>query len=117
MLNRKGQNVAEYSILIALVIAAAIAMQTYVKRGIQGRVADAVDHAPATDNIAGRPITFSTKQYEPYYLDSSADVASTRNLSENLGQRGQTARTGITERTTKAAGSYEESQWKGTTAR
>lgn len=38
---RKGQNIAEYAIVITLVIAAAIAMQTYVKRGIQGRVYDA----------------------------------------------------------------------------
>lgn len=66
MLNKKGQNTAEYAILIALVIGAAIAMQTYVKRGIQGRVKDeVVDMATQTSELG------TTKQYEPYYLDSS----------------------------------------------
>jgi len=51
MLKRKGQNIAEYSILIALVIAAAVAMQTYIRRGVQGRMADAVDHAPGVHPV------------------------------------------------------------------
>lgn len=117
MLNRKGQNIAEYSILIALVIAAAVAMQTYVKRGIQGRVADAVDHAPATDNIAGQPIQFNTKQYEPYYLDSAGDVVQSRDLAEANAARGQTDRTGISESSTRRTGAWEESQWQGEQAR
>lgn len=43
ILRKKGQNTAEYAILIGLVIAAVIAMQTYAKRGLQGRVYDASD--------------------------------------------------------------------------
>ncbi len=43
LINKKGQNTAEYAILIALVIAAAIGVQTYVKRGWQGRVKDESD--------------------------------------------------------------------------
>jgi len=117
MFNRKGQNIAEYSILIALVIAAAVAMQTYVKRGIQGRVADAVDNAPAADLGDAGTINFTTKQYEPYYLESQADVASTRNLNEAVGASGLTDRTNIDEKTTRAAGSYEKTKWESTTAR
>lgn len=117
MLNRKGQNTAEYAIVIALVIAAATAMQVYVRRAIQGRVADAVDHAPATDNVAGAAIQFTTKQYEPYYTDSSADVASHRNYQESLGARGETGHTGYDEGTTRRAGSYEAQRWGSETAR
>ena len=40
---KRGQSIAEYSILIALIIAAAIGIQTYVKRGIQGRMKDGSD--------------------------------------------------------------------------
>jgi hypothetical protein len=48
------------------VIAVAVAMQTYVKRGIQGRLHDEVtDLATQTSDLG------TTKQYEPYYLDSS----------------------------------------------
>jgi hypothetical protein len=64
---RKGQSTAEYAIVIGLVIAAAVAMQIYVKRGIQGKVRDAVD------------TTLAAKQYEPYYLES--DLTNTRKES------------------------------------
>ncbi len=117
MLNRKGQNIAEYSILVALVIAAAVAMQVYVKRGIQGRMADAVDHAPDTEEVAGEVIKFKTKQYEPYYLDSSETVGTTSSRTETLGARGQTTRSGISDVTTKEAASYEEEKWISDTAR
>jgi hypothetical protein len=70
MLNRKGQNIAEYSILIALVIAAAVAMQTYVKRGLQGRVRDAVDY---TGNNTTAGFSFTGNQYEPYYASSASN--------------------------------------------
>lgn len=60
--NKRAQSTAEYAILIGLVVAGAIAMQTYVKRGLQGGVKYAVDRA----GKAG-----GTGQYEPYYLESS----------------------------------------------
>jgi len=108
MLNRKGQNIAEYSILIALVIAAAVAMQTYVKRGLQGRIADAVDHAPEADLGDAGTINFTTKQYEPYYIDSSGTVVSDRSYTENLGARGEITRTDVSETTRREAGAYEK---------
>jgi hypothetical protein len=63
---KKGQSTAEYAILIALVIGAAMAMQTYMKRGLQGGIKFAVDKSVKDGG---------TKQYEPYYLESSYDVA------------------------------------------
>jgi uncharacterized protein (UPF0333 family) len=117
MFNRKGQNIAEYSILIALVIAAAVAMQVYVKRGIQGRVADAVDHAPAANLGDAGTISFATKQYEPYYQDNLANIDSTRTLSEDTTANAKIDRTAVIENTTKAAGSYEKATWVSETAR
>ena len=63
--NRKAQNTAEYAIIIALVVAAAVAMQTYLKRNMQGGVKYAVDKLPAVGS--GQ----SGGQYEPYYLESA----------------------------------------------
>ena len=63
--DRRGQNTAEYAILIGLVVAAAIGMQTYVKRSLQGGIKFAVDKV-ATEEGTG--------QYEPYYLKSSYDT-------------------------------------------
>jgi hypothetical protein len=38
---KKAQSTAEYAIVIGLVIASILGMQTYVKRGLQGRTHDA----------------------------------------------------------------------------
>lgn len=61
--NKKAQNTAEYAIVIALVVGAAIAMQTYVKRSMNTGVKFAVDKL--TNGNAG---------YEPYYLQSDANT-------------------------------------------
>ncbi len=67
MYNRKGQNTAEYAILIALIIGGAIAMQTYVKRGFQGGVKYGVDKLQRND------LDTPTAQYEPYYLQTKTN--------------------------------------------
>jgi uncharacterized protein (UPF0333 family) len=42
-LNRKGQSTLEYTVIIAVIVAAVIMMQSYVKRSVQGRVKDSAD--------------------------------------------------------------------------
>lgn len=75
--NKKAQSVAEYVIVLGLVVATVVAMQTYVKRGIQGRVRDAVDYV---DNAGGAGVvSFTGNQYEPYYLRS--DISSTQDTT------------------------------------
>lgn len=66
-----GQSTAEYAIVIGLVIAAALAMQVYVRRGIQGKMKDATDfNDPAASMMV-------TQQYEPNY-QTTTDMVSTR---------------------------------------
>jgi len=67
--NRKAQNTAEYALLIALVIAGVIAMQTYAQRSLQARMRDASMYMRSESNAMG-----NTDQYEPYYLKSDYDV-------------------------------------------
>ncbi len=62
----KGQSTAEYAILISLVVAAIIAMQTYAKRSLNARIRGAAHFM--TNQIGNRT------QYEPYYLQSSFNV-------------------------------------------
>jgi hypothetical protein len=111
MLKCKGQNIAEYSILIALVIAAAVAMQVFVKRGMQGRIADATDlKPPSTQLVEGAAnLVFTANQYEPYYLTSNADVASSRTLCEQVRGNISVNRSNIIESTNRVSGSYETS--------
>lgn len=63
MKNKKAQQTAEYALLISLVVAAIIAMQTYAQRTIQARIRDASQHLTNATNELG-----TTAQYEPYYL-------------------------------------------------
>ncbi|MDP3142571.1 MAG: hypothetical protein Q8N14_01305 [Candidatus Omnitrophota bacterium] len=70
----KGQSTAEYAILIGLVIAAAVAMQIYVKRGLQGRVHDATILMTKETSIScstTNDYIGNSHQYEPYYIKSS----------------------------------------------
>lgn len=72
---KKGQSTAEYAIVIGLVIAAAIAMQVYVKRSIQAKMKDATDYNDSSATM------LTTKQYEPFYQTSDA-MTSTRDANE-----------------------------------
>lgn len=70
--NKKAQNVAEYAILIALVVGAIIAIQTFAKRALQARVRDASQYMTDQTNFGQfTGDTYNTGQYEPYYLQSA----------------------------------------------
>ena len=69
-IKKTGQSTAEYAIVIGLVIAAAVAMQVYIKRGIQAKIKGAVDFSPAPGNSN---ITFTGAQFEPDYALSEMD--------------------------------------------
>lgn len=68
LFNKKGQSTAEYAIMIALVIGAALAMQIYVKRGMQGGLKFVTDKLKSSDTGTG--------QYEPYYQMSETTSTS-----------------------------------------
>ncbi len=76
MKNKKGQNTAEYALLIALVVAGIIAMQQYAQRALQARVRDASVYMKTQTNTIGVSV-----QYEPYYQQSNYDV--TRDTTES----------------------------------
>ena len=67
--NKKAQNTAEYAILISLVVAGIIAMQTYAQRALQARVRDASIYLRVQTNELGNAV-----QYEPYYLSTDYNV-------------------------------------------
>jgi hypothetical protein len=67
--NKKAQQTAEYALLISLVVAAVIAMQTYAQRTIQARIRDASGYLTTQTSDLGR-----TNQYEPYYLETNYNV-------------------------------------------
>ncbi len=82
--NKKAQNTAEYALLIALVVAGVIAMQTYAQRALQARVRDAsvyLANQTASVGIAGLG---NVQQYEPYYRKDVYTIARNSNEITNL---------------------------------
>ena len=77
--NRKGQNTAEYALLISLVVAAIIAMQTYAQRALQARIRDASLYMKNNTSGLG-----NTEQYEPYYLQTNYEVDRSTETKEQL---------------------------------
>ena len=67
--NKKAQNTAEFALLISLVIAGVIAMQTYAQRALQGRIRDAAAYLTNQTRNLG-----DTIQYSPYYLRTDYNV-------------------------------------------
>jgi len=87
--NARGQSTAEYAIVIGLVIAAVVAMQVYIKRGVQAKVKDAVDFKDADDNITDPKL-----QFEPGYTHYDK-MNATHDLTENttVSEGGKVVRT------------------------
>ena len=85
--NKKGQNTAEYALLISLVVAAIIAMQTYAQRALQARIREAsVYMVNGTQNPGGgQPGLGGMDQYEPYYLTTNYEITRDSNESQLLG--------------------------------
>lgn len=89
-LGKRAQTTAEYAILIAIVVGAVVAMQVYVRRGLQGRIHDAVNYTG--DVPANTTFNFSGNQYEPYYMASESASSQLSNQQENLTRGGGVSR-------------------------
>ncbi len=103
----RGQSTAEYAVLIAIVIAALVGMQTYVKRGLQAKYKDASD--TLTQSVGEGDFSLQQlDQYEPYYASSSFNVNQTQNATESVQDGGAVQRTDILEKTERAQGGFQE---------
>jgi hypothetical protein len=71
---RKGQSTLEYAVLIVIIIAALLAMNQYIKRGLQGRLKS------STDDIGD--------QFSPGNTNYTKRVTTASNTSEQFGIAG-----------------------------
>jgi len=67
---RKGQSTLEYALIIAVVAGALIAMQVYIKRGVQGKLKSTADEIG--------------EQYSPGYTTSNTVTTTATTTNENL---------------------------------
>ncbi len=108
--NKKGQNLAEYALLISLVVAAVIAMQTYAQRTLQARIRDASQYLVSQTNGMGN----STTQYEPYYLTSDYGVR--KNSTDFENQSAKVVEFGMTSNRIRETGGFQSSAYNGINA-
>jgi hypothetical protein len=105
--NKKAQNTAEYAILISLVVAGIIAMQTYAQRALQARVRDAGQYLKTQTASLG-----TTVQYEPYYLTTNYTV--TRNEEDTQVLDNVTTRQETNSLRSRGTGGFQESSYDPT---
>jgi Flp pilus assembly pilin Flp len=109
-----GQGTAEYAILVALVVAAIVGMQTYVKRGLQGRYKDAGDEYVTTITSSGDWDTISgtaagvSKQYEHDKLSSKSTQQVIEDKQKLDMAQGGTISRETAQTTSQAAGDYRK---------
>jgi Flp pilus assembly pilin Flp len=108
MKNKKAQNTAEYAILISLVVAGIIAMQTYAQRALQARVRDAAHYLADQTTLGG----YDEVQYEPYYLQTNYLVNRSGVTGQKLGANGSTLEYENSSRS-RATGGYQKQIYNG----
>jgi hypothetical protein len=110
--NKRAQQTAEYAILIALVVGAVIAMQTYAQRTIQARIRGASRYLSQQGggNVLGNDL-----QYEPYYLDQAYTVSRNEDTTDiqnpDTINKGQTNRRGRKGHSTTTWDNADQSNW------
>lgn len=109
--NRKeGQSTVEYALIVGVIVAALVGMQTYVKRGLQARYHDGMKFlANEVTTGTGSTLLGATSQYEPYYQESSYIATQDRKENEVVGARGKTERTLTTDNRTRTKDGLEKS--------
>ncbi len=83
-LSKRAQTTAEYAIVIALVVGAVVAMQTYVKRGLQGRIKSVVDYTGGNTTGSMDGFNWSTPQYEPGETQSDGKTDQSSESSSSI---------------------------------
>jgi hypothetical protein len=85
--SKRGQNTAEYAILFGVIVATAIGIQTFVKRGLNGRAKTAVDYMGREIDTALSMTGSGTGKFEDTDFDSeiirNREAKSNAKLSED----------------------------------
>lgn len=113
--NKRAQQTAEYALLISLVVAAVVAMQTYAQRALQGRIRQgAIYMKNQTDIKFGASET--KLQYAPYYLTSQYAVTKDETTDDFYSKKKGFGTDQVTNTERGAGGYKEESFDTGTTS-
>jgi uncharacterized protein (UPF0333 family) len=94
LLNRKAQSTLEYAVLIAIIVAAFLTMQIYMKRGVQGKLRSAADQIGDQFDAHKTNSTYTTKRTGTTVEEVTAGVTSSYAGADNKGTAEVTKKTG-----------------------
>lgn len=110
LMNKRAQSTAEYAVVIAIVLGAAVGMQTFVKRGLQGRFKDATKTFTESGGTFEGKDMKSLPQYEPYYAHSDISTTVQDDYSDEMKVNDEMHRSGaVSSRTRQGGGVQGES--------
>jgi Flp pilus assembly pilin Flp len=66
--NHKGQSTLEYALIIAVVVAGLLAMQIYMKRGVQGKLRESIDEIGEQYSAGNVTAKYTTQQLGPIVI-------------------------------------------------
>jgi len=99
LIKRRAQSTLEYALIVAVVVGGLIAMQVYVKRGLQGKIKESADQIG--------------EQYSPGYTTGVTTVTTasttTESLASGVTSTSSTTTQGIVSDDTTAV--YTEEHW------
>ena len=75
-LNRKAQSTLEYAIVVAVVVAALLAIQIYMKRGVSGRLRSSTDDIGEQFEAKNTSTSYTTKRVSTTVEQTTAGVTS-----------------------------------------
>ena len=128
LFKRSGQSTAEYAILIGLVVGVLVVMQTYIKRGIQGKVRDASDTFAQQISVQGEnwkkiggdtsvvyteDSDYKQYEFEKYSAQRTRETLEGTETTESIakGDEGKVKRD-IVDKTVQQKGDYQEYDYK-----
>lgn len=78
-MRKRAQNITEYAVLLAIIASAIVAMQVYVKRGVQGRIKELADQLGPTHHEESNIISdYTTIQQGTTVQTYNAGVSGSR---------------------------------------
>lgn len=105
MKKTKAQSVIEYSICVAMIIFATIAVQHYIRRGLQGRYANMVDFT--TNSTAEKAGVSPNLQYEPEGIQQELNTTQSVEAKDNIVGAGKINRVILSDKSIRKGTSTE----------
>ena len=100
LIKKRGQSTLEYAILVVVVIMALVAIQAYLKRGIQGRMRDSADQIGDQFSPEFTEYNYTTKSHTKTNETQDAWTTTAKYLDSSSERTGQ-----------ETTGNFAEEYW------